>query len=268
LLGKPLRRLSKSNLISSVPFALVDTQPGAGNNALPIGSNVAIVIDHHSLQEATQFAVFVEVRTDVGATSTILTEYLKSAGIDPSPLLATALFYGIKTDTRGLGSTHTCSADVAAYSYLQSRLDVDLLAKIEQAQVPPNYFKSFDAALRSARIYDNVVICYLGSMDYPDLTAEIADLLLRLEKSQWVICMGYYDVELILSVRARSRRSSAIKLIQSIIVGEGRCGGHGTVAGSQIILNDQDPEQLANILRQRVLKYLDIPAKSIGQPLV
>jgi nanoRNase/pAp phosphatase (c-di-AMP/oligoRNAs hydrolase) len=233
---------------------------------------VAIVIDHHSLQEATQFAGFVEVRTDVGATSTILTEYLKSAGIEPSPLLATALFYGIKTDTRGLGSNHTSSADVEAYSYLQSRLDVDLLAKIEQAQVPVNYFKSFDAALRSAKIYDNVVISYLGSMDYPDLTAEIADLLLRLEKSQWVVCMGFYNVELILSARARSRRSSAIKLIQSIIVDEGRCGGHGTIAGGQILLqillNGKDPEKLANQLRRRVLQFLDIPVNNLGQPIV
>jgi nanoRNase/pAp phosphatase (c-di-AMP/oligoRNAs hydrolase) len=169
----------------------------------------------------------VDVRETVGVTSTILTEYLKSAGLEPTPLLATALFYGIKTDTRGLGSNHTSPADVAAYSYLQSRIDVDQLAKIEQVQVPVNYFKSFDFALRSARIYSNVVISYLGLMDYPDLTAEIADLLLRLEKSQWVICMGFYEVEMIISVRARSRRSRAIRLIQSIVGENGRCGGHG-----------------------------------------
>ena len=267
-LGRPLRRVSKMNFDESKTFALVDTQPGAGNNSLPANSSVAIVIDHHSMQEATRKADFFEVREDVGATSTILTDYIKSADIELPPLLATALFYGIKTDTRGLGSNDTSPADVAAYSYLQACLNVDLLAKIEQAQVPLNYFKSFEAALRAAKIYDNVVISYLGSMDYPDLTAEIADLLLRLEKSQWVICIGFYKDEMILSVRARSRRRSVIKLIQSIVLDEGTCGGHGTVAGGQIILNDQDPEQLANILSHRALEYFNIPADSIGQPLV
>jgi nanoRNase/pAp phosphatase (c-di-AMP/oligoRNAs hydrolase) len=46
-LGNSLKRLSRLYLDSSIPFALVDTQPGAGNNSLPAESTVAIVIDHH-----------------------------------------------------------------------------------------------------------------------------------------------------------------------------------------------------------------------------
>jgi hypothetical protein len=41
-----------------------------------------------------------------------------------------------------------------------------------------------------------------------------------------------------------------------------------TIAGGQILLNDQNPEQLANHLSQRVLQYLNIHAETIGQPLV
>ena len=44
-----------------------------------------------------------DVRTDVGAACTILVEYLCEAEVEIDPLLATALFYGIKTDTRGFG---------------------------------------------------------------------------------------------------------------------------------------------------------------------
>ena len=102
-LGYPLRRLTGSDLRQPLPIALVDTQPGAGNNALPSKSTATIVIDHHPWPEVTAAARFVDVRSDVGATSTILTEYLQAAGIEPSPPLATALFYGIKTDTMGLG---------------------------------------------------------------------------------------------------------------------------------------------------------------------
>ncbi len=115
------------------------------------------------------------------------------------------MFYGIKTNTLGL-SRNAGSADVAAYYYLQPRIDVAALAEIEQARVPPHYFKSFDLALRAARVYDGVVISYMGAMSYPDLAAEMADLLLRLEEADWVICAGVYQDVLIVSVRTREPR--------------------------------------------------------------
>ena len=68
-------------------------------------------------------------------------------------------------------------------------------------------------------------------LSYPDLAAEMADVLLRLEKAQWVICMGVYQGALILSVRARSQEHTAEKLVQAIVAGEGSVGGHGTIAG-------------------------------------
>ena len=105
-----------------------------------------------------------------------MTEYLRAAGVEPAPKLATALFYGIKTNTMGLGRAAS-PADVAAYFYLQPRIDVEALVEIERAQVPADYFKSFAATLQAARAYDGVVISYLGSMAYPDLAAEMADIL-------------------------------------------------------------------------------------------
>jgi nanoRNase/pAp phosphatase (c-di-AMP/oligoRNAs hydrolase) len=62
--------------VEVVNVALADTQPGAGNNALPAGSEVAIVIDHHSWRGPVAIAGYVDVRPEVGATSTILAEYL------------------------------------------------------------------------------------------------------------------------------------------------------------------------------------------------
>ena len=209
---------------------------------------------------------FIDIRPELGATSTILVEYLQAAGLEPTSPLATALFYGIKTNTMGLGR-NASPADTAAYLYLQSRIDAEALAKIEHVQVPANYFRSFEAALRAARIYGDVVISYLGAMDYPDLTAEIADLLLRLEGSQWVICAGLYEDLLIMSVRTRNRRGAG-RLIQAIVQDQGRCGGHGSIAGGQVPLHGQDPEQLAYELSRRAFPYLDIAAEEVGTPLV
>jgi nanoRNase/pAp phosphatase (c-di-AMP/oligoRNAs hydrolase) len=267
-LGHPLRHLTNLSLDETIPIAFVDTQPGAGNNALPAGAAVAIVIDHHPWQEATSMAGFVDVRHKVGATSTILTEYLQAAGLEPTPLLATALFYGIKTDTRGLGRSNVCPADVAAYLYLQPRLEVEVFAEIEYAQVPVDYFRSFDTALRAVRTYNGVVIAHIGQTKYPDIAAETADFLLPLEGSRWVICTGVYEGVLILSVRTPRWQGEAGQLAQAIVGRDGVAGGHGVMAGGQVPLRGRDPAQVVQQLGQRALQYLKVTPEVAGRPLI
>jgi nanoRNase/pAp phosphatase (c-di-AMP/oligoRNAs hydrolase) len=228
---------------------------------------VAIVIDHHGWRESTAAATYADVRPDAGATSTILTEYLQTAGLEPEPPLATALFYGIKTDTRGL-SRGAGPADAAAYFYLQPRIDVQALAEIEYAQVPAAYFRGFDATLQAARVYDGVVVAYVGLMPYPDLAAEMARLLLRLEKSRWIVCMGVYGEVLILSVRTQAHGGRAEDLVQTVVGDEGTAGGHGLMAGAQVPLSGRDPEQVFRLLRRRILRVLQLPPGVRGKRLV
>ena len=83
--------------------AMVDTQPGTGNNSLPETVTPNIVIDHHPIRRQTRTAAFTDVRSGYGAASTILVEYLIEAGITPDTPLATALLYGIRSDTQDLG---------------------------------------------------------------------------------------------------------------------------------------------------------------------
>ncbi|MCJ7662419.1 MAG: hypothetical protein MUO67_25010, partial [Anaerolineales bacterium] len=256
-LNKPLHQLRQSELRSATAIALVDTQPGAGNNPMPAKWTADIVIDHHAWRNTSQTAHFVDVRPELGASSTILTEYLLEAGIEPPSQLSTALFYGIKTDTMGL-SRKASPTDVSAYFYLQSRIDVNALVQIEQTQVPLANFRSIDNAMHAGRVYDNdIVIAYLGRLSYPDLGAEIADFLMRLKGIQWVLCMGVYGAELILSVRSRSKKIGAGRLVQEIIKDRGTAGGHGTMAAGHIELsNGDDPELLAADLEKATLLYL------------
>ena len=219
-LGHPLQPLAHLKLNETSPTILVDTQPGAGNNRPPPQSKLIAVIDHHALREETVEVRFTDVRPEVGATSTILVEYLRAVDLEPEPPLATALFYGIKTDTRGLGRD-AAPADLAAYLYLQPRIDTEALSDIERAQVPADYFRDFHRALEEARVYGRLILSYLGSVQYPDLTAEMAELLLRLEGSNWVVCMGVYEETLIISVRTRDLRGGAGKLMQQVVGQEG-----------------------------------------------
>ena len=177
------------------------------------------------------------------------------------------MFYGIKTDTMGLGRGASLP-DVAAYYYLQPLVDIEALMEIERAQVPASYFKSFVTAFQAARVYSSVVLSYIGTMSYPDQAAEIADLLSRLEGIQWVVCSGTYNGSLILAVRSRSRRTGAGKLVHAVVGDQGMAGGHGTMAGGHVPLRGADPAALAGQLGQKTLTYLKIPADTPGKPLI
>jgi nanoRNase/pAp phosphatase (c-di-AMP/oligoRNAs hydrolase) len=264
-MDRPLRRLLAADLRQEVPVALVDTQPGTGNNALPPDRAPLIVFDHHPLRPGTAAATFAEVRPDVGATSTILASYLLAAGIEPDKTLATALYYGIKSDTLSL-VREAGAEDIAVYQRLQTIADAEALAEIENAQVPSDYFKRLDTALHTARVYDGVVLAYVGQMPRPDLAAELADLLLRLQGSRWAVCMGVYKDELIVSVRARSTQGGAGRLVQSIIGEDGTAGGHGTMAAGHLPLRSRDPEELSRHLSGQVLLTLGLHNE--GKPLL
>jgi nanoRNase/pAp phosphatase (c-di-AMP/oligoRNAs hydrolase) len=210
---------------------------------------------------------FAEVCPDVGATSTILASYLLAAGIEPDPPLATALYYGIKTDTLGL-MRQAGPEDMAVYHHLQELVDLEALAEIESAQVPRDYFKRLDAALHAARLYDGVLLSYVGAMQRPDMVAELADLLLRLQGTRWAVCMGKFRDELIVSVRTRNPDGGAGWLVRSIVGQEGTAGGHGTMAAGHLPLGDRNPADLARQLGQQVLLTLGVAAETPGRPLL
>src|SRR5207344_3648453 len=96
LLEIQIERIAPSELHKDgARLAMVDVQPPYFEQ--PLG-RVDLVVDHHP--KRTNFkARFADLRTGYGATSTIFTEYLRAAAIEPTQRLATALLYGIKTDT-------------------------------------------------------------------------------------------------------------------------------------------------------------------------
>ena len=236
--------------------ALVDAQPGAGNVALPEEITPTILIDHHSdVQSDLAGVPFVDVRSRCGATSTILTSYLKAAGLTPDRRTATALFYGIKSDTMGL-ARGAVEADVDAYLYLLPLADTQILAQIEYAQVPLAYFRAFERALESTFIYDDVVVCGLGSMDWPDLAAEMADFLLRWEGARWIVCMGLFDDEIVVSVRTNDIKGNAGLVVREVVGGLGTGGGHSLMAGGRVPLDGNSPRDVVRELRRRFLRRL------------
>lgn len=237
-------------------LALVDTQPGAGNTSLPVSFVPHIVIDHHyPIREALKAVPYANVQPEVGATVTLLYQYLEAAGIVPNSALATAMFYGLRTDTRGL-SRGASPEDKQAYIELLSRIDRQELIQVEQAGLSREYFSAFSQGLHAAFIYGQTIVAYLGPMHRPDLAAEMADLLIRLESARAVLCLGTHGQLLHLSLRTEPLGQDAGLLIQKIVAPPGKAGGHGTMAGGQVPLVDQKIDPLVEDIQRRLLNTL------------
>ena len=237
-------------------IALVDTQPRAGNNSLPFEVLPQIVIDHHMpLRDGVEDLPFVDIRPEIGATSSLVYQYLDAAGIEPDPVLATAIFYGIQADTRGL-SRGDSKIDQLVYFKLLPLIDRELLIKVEQAGLPLEYFRAFCNGLKAAKVYQKAVTAYIGEMHRPDFVAEIADMLIRLKDTEAVLCLGWHHQTLYMSMRTMAGGPDAGILIQSVVLPSGKAGGHGAMSGGQVPILGQDVENLSAQLIHRFLEKI------------
>ncbi|MHB0877632.1 MAG: DHH family phosphoesterase [Anaerolineae bacterium] len=238
--------------------ALVDSQPGAGNQPLTLDCRVDIVIDHHPRRPETDSARFTAVRQDYAASSTIVTRLMRAARVRPSPQAATALFYGIRTDTLGLSRPST-EYDSRAYVYLLKYVDRDALLRIENASVPADYFRALDGALHQTTHYDGLVVAQLGNMRYPDMAAEVADFLRRLEGAEVIVAVGDYAGEVVVSVRGTAQGLKLDELVQQVIGSDGTAGGHDSMAAGRVpALLYGSPEETAAAIVARFAKALNI----------
>lgn len=247
-------------------IALVDTQPGTGNNSLPEDRTADVVVDHHPLREETRRSAFLDVRPDVGATCTIMTEYLRAAAIPLEGALATALFYGVQSETQDLGREAT-REDMEASLTLYPAANRELLARIRYPRVPREYFRSLHRSLERARTRGPVVISMLGNLDYPDLVAELADLYLRLEGVEWSFCLGRFEGDLLISVRTTQQDAAAGEILRNVVGAEGSAGGHGMTAGARVPvaqLSAEDARLRGEELVTRFLKELGVEDETGG----
>jgi len=212
---------------------MVDTQPETGNNSYPAGRRIDLVIDHHQLKEQAQACRWVDVRPEYGASATILFEYLQAQEVKIATKLATILFYAIKSETEDLGRDWSKS-DRDAYMKLMPLCNNRILHEITRPKSSRIYFKYFEIGLRNAKIYGNALIFNLSIIDHPEIVAEIADFLMRVEGVEIVLGLGCYKEEGVLSLRTSQQETHAGVLMQTIIKGLGTGGGHSMTAGGQI----------------------------------
>ena len=239
-------------------ICMVDTQPEQGNHSLPARHFPDVVIDHHPERPDSHLAPIADVGGPLGATSTVVAEYFRASGLKMPPELATALFYGIKADTRDLGR-QTTDQDVDAYLWLFPMADKDALGDIEHPKLPEDYFRLYHVAIEKAHVYeDEVVICDLGEIYTPDMVAEIAERFMYLEGMRWSLAFAEYEDQLFYSVRTGDRRMNAGRLIREVIEAKGgSAGGHGTMAGARLPMKGLSGAARKRLRDEVVRSFLD-----------
>jgi nanoRNase/pAp phosphatase (c-di-AMP/oligoRNAs hydrolase) len=212
--------------------ALVDhSRPGV-NDQLPTDTAIDVVIDHHPPRAPVE-ARFVDLRSDVGATSTLLTGYLRALCIDPSPAVATGLLFGIQVDTDDF-SRGVSVEDFEAAATLLPHADVASLERIESPSIGGETLDVVARAIADRDLRDDVLMSYVGEVGDRDALAQAADRLLDMAGIATTLVYGRIGDTVYASARARGTDVDLGKALRDAFGQIGSAGGHADLAGAQI----------------------------------
>jgi nanoRNase/pAp phosphatase (c-di-AMP/oligoRNAs hydrolase) len=226
----PARPLRRADLKSADLVALVDCQPEFfGDQELP---RCDIVFDHHPRKSSRQYA-FSDIRPDCLSTSSILTEYLKAADVEPNRRLATALYYGIQTDVRHMQQP-PMGVDGAALRFLEQKLNINLLRRIEFSSYSLERLDYFAVALIKLRYAKGVLYSHIGPVPHADICVQVADFLIRVKDAKWALVSGIAGTKLTVVFRCDGHRKHAGKTAEAAFGALGSAGGHRTMARAEV----------------------------------
>ncbi len=250
-------------------YILLDSQPISAYCPLPRSTDVTAVIDHHRGRHNKPHCPFCDIRTDVGATSSIIFSYFMELEEPITPALGASLLFAIESDLAGAAGTPG-ELDNIALSSLTLLADTRKLYQMRYVDLPQSYYTSYAAALNNAVYYDNAIVSHIDVIDSLEKPAVMADFLLRFDAVQWSLVTAVHETKLIMSLRTSNKTISAVDVIRRLIRNMGEGGGHRLKAGGYIPLSNGSPTEIArlrDVLKRRILRYLKI-RNTRGQRLV
>ncbi len=258
-----LRNLTpESDLSEFDAFALVDhSRPGV-NDGLDEQTPIDIVIDHHPPREPIQ-ARFVDLRSDVGATCTLVANYLSLFEIEPSEAIASGLLYGIRTDTKAF-SRGVSRFDFEAAAWLVPLADGNKLRQIESPDINLETLETLRRAISNRTVRDDILVSSVDEISDRDTLAQAADRLLNMESISTTLVFGYTEETVFISARARGVDRDLGEILREAFDEIGSAGGHADMAGAQIPVGilteetDERDEVIQEVITERFFEALGI----------
>lgn len=226
-LNIPAKYVTKLDRVPDL-LVTVDCQYGESNVTRFDAENIA-VIDHH--QTSGNIPKLSEVKSTYGSCATVMTWLLKKEGINinDDADLATALYYGLMTDTNGFEEvSHPADKDLRDYAkyrpadiihFKNSNFSSEELKICAQALDNVYYDKKRPIAVVNARPCD------------PNILGIISDMLLEVDSVECSVVYSILPYGVKLSVRSCVKETKASELAAYIAKGAGGGGGHAVKAG-------------------------------------
>ena len=255
LLRLQVTYVNRADTSKVTKWALVDGQPQ--HHPRFMKTKFDIIIDHHPPTPDLQ-APFVDIRENYGATSSMLTEYLRAAAVKPSARLATALFYGIKTDTDNFARASSAN-DIKAFKYLYPFVNLNIIKKIEFSEINKGNLPAFQAAFENIEFIGKAVYIHMGTVDDPDALVIIADFFMKMAEATWCFVSGIYGQKVIVIIRNAGFRLDAGRLAERFFGDLGSAGGHRSVARAEMSLalleaKIATPRRVDDYIRKKIKK--------------
>ncbi|MFY4812624.1 DHH family phosphoesterase [Haloarcula sp. AONF1] len=218
---------------SSELLAFVDHSIPGSNNRVPEDVSVDIVLDHHPAEDIS--ARFVDHRVEIGATATILTEYLRDLEIELDDRLATALLFAIRRETLGFLRGVTPD-EYGAAGFLTDTADSDLLRQLSSPSISGATVDAIADAIGNRTVRGSVLISHVGRTPERDALPQSADYLATLEGVETAIVFGIVEDTIQLSARSTDSRVNIGDVLSESLGDVGSAGGHREMAGGEVPL--------------------------------
>jgi nanoRNase/pAp phosphatase (c-di-AMP/oligoRNAs hydrolase) len=227
LLDIQLLKVTAADLQKYSRIAMVDVQPFYfGDPEI----RADIIIDHHPQMEDYD-ALFCDIRAHYGATATIMAEYLIARDLKISQRLATALVYGIKTDTLFLGRDIN-PADIDIFTHIYPLANRHMILQMEHPRLKPEEISLIIKALKNQTLIGNAVFVGLGRVnrDEEDIIPRLADFCMQIDNAQWSVVSGIVEKQVVLCVRNVGYVEHAGEVVRHAFGKYGSAGGHRSMA--------------------------------------
>ncbi|GFM37752.1 DHH family phosphoesterase [Desulfovibrio psychrotolerans] len=247
----PMMKLTPAVIAQYDRFALVDSQPH--HHPLFKEMHFSVVFDHHPLSAEHPVVVdFKDIKPEYGANSSLMTEYLYNLGIRPGNRLATALVYGIKTDTNSF-EREFCDIDVRAFRYLSKLSSQLLLSRISRSEYHFGWLDYFARGVSSMHKVRTGYFTYIGEVPNPDALVVIADFFMRVHEIRWIAVAGVSEDKLVIIFRGDGVTRDLGRFASMQFGQVGSAGGHKAMARAEIPLEKLEGKDAEMYVFKRLL---------------
>lgn len=207
-----------------------------------------IIIDHHSENIDKDKYKFCHIDPTVGACSSILTEFLYELDLlsdEFDDKLATALYHGIKSDTKNF-SNNVSEIDFISINRLYNYIDEDKLYRISNPKINDNSLETKARAIMGRKVRSPFSVSDVGSVQNTDSIPLATDELIRLEGISSVVVIGTHNNTIRMSGRSHDDRTHLGKALHSAVqdIEGASAGGHADSAGGSIPIKSMESKDI------------------------